>query len=545
MSRRRIADRWFGRVPSFALAIAWGVAAAGAGGGDKAENDKQAGLRAQLKKLPYRIVYESHRGGDWDLLLMNADGSGCVNLTKAPSADDLYPHASPDGGTICFLVDEGRAEAKSRNLYTMGVDGLGRKLIARNARQPCWGPGGRRLAYLPGEFDRFTYRDYATKGLVVYDVKTGRGRPHPNGDIHHLYNLCWSPDGKWFTATVHGGMGHKHANLAFPAGGREVFKLPGVGGCRPDISPDGKRISWNATDHLIAVADLRLGASGPRVANIRKAVTCDKQHEVYHADWSPDGKYIVFSYGPKGGEQVGTMAKGWHICVADAAQRDLWVVLTTGGLSNKEPDWVPAGPPAPAADGEALSEKQLRLAAGLKKLPYRIVYETYRKDNWELFLMSADGSGAVNLTNTPDVHELNPHASPDGAKVCFVADEGRGKGKTRNVYVMNADGTGRTLVAANARQPCWGPGGRRLLYAKGEYDRFTYSSYGTKGLFFYDTASRRHAPHPNESLLHVTYLCRICVADAAETNVWVALTTGGESNKEPDWLPAASRASGR
>jgi len=342
MSGWRSGNGWCGCVLSFAVAAACGVTAARPAGADESDSDEQAGLRARLKKLPYRIVYESYRGRDWDLLLMNADGSGAVNLTRTPEVHDLYPHASPDGSMVCFLVDEGKADARSRNLYTMSIDGGGRKLIARNARQPCWGPDGRSLAYLPGEFDRFTYKDYATKGLIVYDVKTARHRPHPNAGLHHLYNPCWSPDGKWFTATVHGGMGHRHANLAFQADGGKVFKLPGVGGCRPDISPDGRKLSWNATDHLIAVADLELTAAGPKVANIRKVITCDKQHEVYHSDWSPDGKYIAFSYGPKGGEQVGTMAKGWHICVADASQRDVWVVLTTDGVSNKEPDWVPA-----------------------------------------------------------------------------------------------------------------------------------------------------------------------------------------------------------
>ena len=333
MGKRRRGEQWCGSV----VFLAWAIAASSG-----AQADERDDLRAELGKLPYRIVYESYRGSDWELFTVRADGSGSTNLTRTKDVDDLYPHASPDGSRICFVVDEGKGKARSRNVYVIGTDGAGRRLLAPNARQPCWGPDGKRLAYLPGEFDRFTTTDYATRGLVVYDLATGRRRRHVNDKLHHLYNLCWSPDGRWFAATVHGGMGHKHANLAFPAGGKEVFKLPHVGGCRPDFSPDGKRVSWNPSDHAIAVADLKLSASGPVVRNVRKAVTCDKAHEVYHSDWSPDGKYIAFSYGPKGGEQVGAMAKGWHICVADASKKDVWVALTTDGVSNKEPDWVPA-----------------------------------------------------------------------------------------------------------------------------------------------------------------------------------------------------------
>lgn len=42
------------------------------------------------------------------------------------------------------------------------------------------------------------------------------------------------------------------------------------------------------------------------------------------------------------------------------------------------------------------------LHAKLADLPYCIVYEAYDGDNWELFVMNADGSGKKNLTNTRD-----------------------------------------------------------------------------------------------------------------------------------------------
>ena len=38
--------------------------------------------------------------------------------------------------------------------------------------------------------------------------------------------------------------------------------------------------------------------------------------------------------------------------------------------------------------------------------------------------------------------------------------------EVRNVYYMNIDGTGRTKVADNARQPCWGPDGKTIAYTQ-------------------------------------------------------------------------------
>jgi hypothetical protein len=69
-------------------------------------------------------------------------------------------------------------------------------------------------------------------------------------------------------------------------------------------------------------------------------------------------------------------------------------------------------------------------AIHLEAIPFKIVHETYREtdgvDNWELQMINADGSNPVNLTRTPGIDELYPHASPDGTKICFVAEEKRG-----------------------------------------------------------------------------------------------------------------------
>jgi hypothetical protein len=73
--------------------------------------------------------------------------------------------------------------------------------------------------------------------------------------------------------------------------------------------------------------------------------------------------------------------------------------------------------------------------------------------------MNADGTGSTNLTRTGDVDELYPKASPDGSRIAFVADEGQGEARVRNLYWMRRDGSGRTLVEKNAREPCWSADG--------------------------------------------------------------------------------------
>ncbi|MFB3892911.1 MAG: TolB family protein [Phycisphaerae bacterium] len=304
----------------------------------KAAQDK---LRLDLATLPYRLVHETNINRKRELHAMNADGTAAVNLSKDAKWREMYPHCTVDGTKICFTCDEGEGADKSRNVYYMNSDGTGRKLVAKNARDGCWNRDGTVIAYCKGEFDKWVDTDYASKGIAFYDLKTGQTREHPNKELHHLYVICWSPDGKWLLATVHGGMGFDHAILAIEADGTKVSQIKGINGCRPDISPDGKRLSWNRTDQEIGLADLDLGGEAPTVSNVRTVISCDKKHMVYHADWSPDGRFIAFDLGPSA-EGIKEKIRGTNICVADASQINVWVPVTTDGASNMEPDWLPA-----------------------------------------------------------------------------------------------------------------------------------------------------------------------------------------------------------
>jgi Tol biopolymer transport system component len=338
--------RRFGFKGRRSLAVAFSLASVFLAGAMAAGAEKSLvpGTGIDTKSIPYKIVYESLRQTqgkeNWELILIDADGSNPVNLTNTPEVGEIYPHASPDGTKVCFEANEGSGKEMVRSVYYMNLDGTGRVKVAHNARQPCWSPDSRTIAFLKGEFERYTITDYATKGVHFYDLQTGKTTEHSNcANLYHLYNLCWSADGKWFTATVHGGMDFKHAILAFPVEGSDIINL-GIGGCRPDFSADNKMVTWGLTDWDLCVAAFEAPAGKPQVTAQRTIVKCEKTHEVYHTDWSPDGRYLTFSYGPKAQEMGGGPAPGWNICIADLTGK--WVQITTDGNHNKEPDWVPA-----------------------------------------------------------------------------------------------------------------------------------------------------------------------------------------------------------
>jgi Tol biopolymer transport system component len=330
---------------------------AGAAGLRAAESEPDAAaIQAELRACPHKILFEAYADDNWELFVMNADGSGVKNITKTRDVHELYPQASPDGRKICCLSDVEKGGDTVRGIFLMNQDGTDRKQVAQKGREPCWSPDGKQIAYLAHEFDTFKIEDFASKGIRFYNVASGKTTEHPNANLHHLYNPTWSADGQWIVSTVHGGMGFKHAILAIAVDGPRVYELK-IPGCRPCLSPDGRRVTWSRDDHTICVADVKLSAEGAPAFNV-KVVARDAKLHLYHPDFSPDGKYITFSMGPGG--RMPKKGPGTHVQVAEmigvCGPWDLYLrradctgpviqLTQDASRSNKESEWLPAGTP--------------------------------------------------------------------------------------------------------------------------------------------------------------------------------------------------------
>ena len=327
-------------------------------GSDSAQG---AALRDTLAKLPFKVAYECYTNDNWEIFVVNPDGSQAINLTKTPKEHEHYPQVSPDGTRICYSVDRGEGRDTVRSLWVMDIDGKNRRKLADNAREPFWAPDGKAIGFLPQEFTKFNVVDYSTKGMSFYHLDTGKIEEHPNSaNLRHLYNPSFARNGKWIASTVHAGMGYDHAILLIEAHGNKIINLK-IPGCRPCLSPDGKQIAWGPGDHEIAAAPIDLEADEPSVGPWRVRVK-DEKNKIYHVDWSPDSRFLSISRGPEGEgdlskqgtfaaacEIVGVYASGWNI-IAVSAQRDgildlekasdsdfAW--LTSNGCSNKESAW--------------------------------------------------------------------------------------------------------------------------------------------------------------------------------------------------------------
>ncbi|MGA2500255.1 MAG: hypothetical protein ABSH20_21145 [Tepidisphaeraceae bacterium] len=169
--------------------------------------------------------------------------------------------------------------------------------------------------------------------------------------------------------------------------------------------------------------------------------------------------------------------------------------------------------------GAGSAEEQATLRQRLKVSPFKIAYECYVDGNWEIFVANADGSNAVNLTNTPKENEHYPQISPDGKKICFLADAGEGHSTIRSLHLMDIDGRNRRKIGDYIREPCWSPDSNVIAYTPQLYPKFNATDGYSDGMVYYDLRNGKTEPHPNSGKLHQTYN-----PSFAPNGKWIATT---------------------
>ena len=117
-----------------------------------------------------QIAFTSERDGNWEIYVMNADGTGERRLTSS-AGDDMLPVWSPDGSRIAFTsTRDGNGE-----VYVMNADGSDQTNLTNHPGAdggPRWSPDGTRIAFT-------TDRDGVIPG-TLRDLRHERGRLGPD-----------------------------------------------------------------------------------------------------------------------------------------------------------------------------------------------------------------------------------------------------------------------------------------------------------------------------------------------------------------------------
>lgn len=170
----------------------------------------------------------------------------------------------------------------------------------------------------------------------------------------------------------------------------------------------------------------------------------------YDPAWSPDGSQLAFAgwYQRKNfAFDVGVLSPVPVRGRDSHVMRDVtW--LTRSGSRDTSPAWAPDG--------------------------RRIAFLSSRSGNRDIWIMNADGSGQHNLTsdraNDCGCGQryrvfAQPTWSPDGSRIAFTSD--RDEYGNLEIYVMNADGSNVVRVTNSPgvdAEPDWSPDGRSIAF---------------------------------------------------------------------------------
>ena len=172
----------------------------------------------------------------------------------------------------------------------------------------------------------------------------------------------------------------------------------------------------------------------------------------------------------------------------------------------------------------------------------KIAFVSDRDSDFEIYVMDADGTNVVQLTNNV-VYDSAPAWSPDCKKIAFHSDRDGDK----EIYVMNGDGTNVTQLTSNTAsdgRPAWSPNGCKIAFHSdrdGDKEIYVMNGDGTNVTQLTSNTASDKRPAWSSNGSKIAFQSdrdgdfEIYVMDADGTNV-VQLT----NNTADDWLPAWS-----
>jgi TolB protein len=190
-----------------------------------------------------QITFSSRRDDDWDIHVVNADGSFTANLTAMVGEDDKASW-SPDGAWIAF--NSRRNAARWADIWLMNADGSAAVNLTQHPdddREPAWSPTGMEIifrSFRDGNYDLYVMdaESRAAHQITETDPPVWNGSP------------AWSPDGTRIAFETNRG------------GNWDVYVVDNNGNNLDNLTPgpaDDKEPAWSPDGRFLAFSSNRDG----------------------------------------------------------------------------------------------------------------------------------------------------------------------------------------------------------------------------------------------------------------------------------------------
>ena len=383
------------------------------------------------------------------------------------------PPAVPVVEAVTQLTDDGEPKSSSTKIVTDGV-----RVYFNEGNRGSWriaqvAVTGGSVAVFPTSVTVLRIMGLAPDGSALLAIE-GVGYysnplwqvPLPTGELRRLGTIeaqgaSFLPDGRIL-------FGREGDLYLAEKDGSNPRKLVSVKGLirQPSISPDGQRVAFTVWSR-IPVSPEAIFESMADGSSLHPIVSSTERGQVCCAEWSPDGRYILFQNRHEG-------------------RRDLWLLRTKAGFLQGTPQAIQLtnGPLSYTAPVMSRDGKQI-FALGTKERGELVRFDakanefvpflsgisafnpTFSRDgNWvaytsypdhSLWRSRPDGSERLQLTYPPmQVHYS--FISPDGKQLVY----GNAKGE---IYVISmAGGPPQRIVEKDASAANWSPDGNLLVF---------------------------------------------------------------------------------
>ncbi len=301
-----------------------------------------------------RLVFQRPIGQQIDLFTVKPDGRALRRLTRTRTWEEMAEW-SPDGGRLVFA--RSAPSGSPTEIWTMGSTGRQRRALTSfdsTSSAPTWSPDGR-IAY-------FTLRDFPPQA--------SEDDPLPPAEIYSM--------------TQDGDDQQRLTN------DREIQ-------VDPYWSPDGSRIAYIKfcpVPGKPGVFDLALHVMNRDGTDPRPLLKCSARRDIVNANWSPDGRRLVFEVATARPNGRSAGSRQSDIAVINADGTGLRRLTRTAALET-HPVWSP--------DGRRIAFTSDRHAKRGRLEPLGPAFE--------LYTMRADGRDVRRVTRN-HVPDLRPDWQP-------------------------------------------------------------------------------------------------------------------------------------